>query len=86
MLKLRFQLFFWRSLGRMAIWLRDKGQRCFTWYEQHSPMKIVTDRKPAAMRCAYPPETCIYLRGSCSFLNFVNPRTDKARREGRLWP
>jgi hypothetical protein len=54
MLKLRLQLFWWRSLGRLAIWLRDSGQRCFTWYEQHSPMKIVT----ASQWSVTPDTTC----------------------------
>jgi hypothetical protein len=46
MMRLRLQIKFWKALGRLAIWLRDEGQRAYAWYEQHSPMKIVTDGKP----------------------------------------
>lgn len=41
--RLRLQIKFWKALGRLAIWLRDSGQRCCELYEQHSPMKIVMD-------------------------------------------
>lgn len=70
MLKLRFQLWFWRSLGRLAIWLRDSGQRCYELYEQHSPMKIVVSGVNPAKLIVVPDKICPFCgSSSCEFWN-----------------
>lgn len=53
-LRLRLQIKFWRSLGQLAIWLRDSGQRAYAWYEQHSPMKVITEHSYKNAKGAIP--------------------------------
>jgi hypothetical protein len=63
MIKLRLQIFFWKQLGFLAILARDVGQRCYELYEQHSPMKIVTDA----------PQTCMFTRDTCPYIKLWQP-------------
>lgn len=58
MIKLRFQLWFWKALGQLAIGLRDSGQRCYAWYERYSPMKIVVSGVNPAKLIVVPDTTC----------------------------
>lgn len=43
MIKLRFNIWKWRMLGMLCIWLRDSGQRCYAWYGRHSPLMVLVD-------------------------------------------